>query len=166
MKIGVAIGSNLGDRLANLKQAVTELQRLSRLPVRKSSVYESTPVDCPPGSPKFLNAVVELDVDDPITPRGLLGKLQEIERKLGRETKQIHNEARPIDLDLIYWDERRIQTDDLVVPHPRAHRRRFVLQPLSDLSPNLGLPGQTRSIGELLAALDSDETVIRFTDCW
>ena len=160
------MGSNLGDRLASLQTAATELQALSRLPLRKSSVYESTPVDCPPGSPQFLNAVVELEVDDSISPHQLLTKLKEIEQRLGRNPKQTVNEPRPIDLDLIYCDELQIHSDNLVLPHPRAHQRRFVLQPLNDLSPNLVLPSQTKSVRELLAALPSDETVTRFVSRW
>ena len=166
MKFLVALGSNLGDRLANLKTAAAELRAISSNPVRKSALYETSPVDCPPGSPKFLNAVIELDVADDVSPRDLLRKLQAIERNLGRKPKEIHNEPRSIDLDLIYCGDLQIKTPHLILPHPRAHLRRFVVQPLSDLSPELVLPGQTESVAELLATLPPGETVTRLSASW
>ena len=166
MKTVVALGSNLGDRLSILQTVCRELEALSATSLRKSSVYESTPVDCPPGSPKFLNAVVELGVDDHTSPYELLGKLQAIERELGRKPKTIHNEPRPIDLDLICCGELRVNTPELTVPHPRAHLRRFVLQPLCDLSPGLILPGQNKSVSEILEALPADSTVRAFSESW
>ncbi|MSR65452.1 MAG: 2-amino-4-hydroxy-6-hydroxymethyldihydropteridine diphosphokinase [Verrucomicrobiae bacterium] len=166
MKVVVSLGSNLGDKLANLKLAADALQPLSRSPIRKSAVYESSPVDCPPDSPSFLNAVVELEVDDGLSPHKLLQTLQSIERKLGRKPKQILNEPRPIDLDLIYCGSMKVNSPDLTLPHPRAHLRWFVLQPLCDLSPDLVLPGQTKTVRELLAALPDDKTVRLFATTW
>ncbi len=165
MKAVVALGSNLGDRLATLQAACRELEVFSSKPLRKSTVYETSPVDCPPGSPKFLNAVVELDVDEHTSPLALLRKLQGIETKLGRKPKKIHNEPRPVDLDLIYCGALRVDTPELVVPHPRAHLRRFVLQPLADLSPDLILPGQTRTVAELTREL-GDDPMIPFMVRW
>jgi 2-amino-4-hydroxy-6-hydroxymethyldihydropteridine diphosphokinase len=166
VKVYLALGSNLGDRLANLRAACAELQALSRAPLRKSRVYETTPVDCPPGSPKFLNAVVELEVDDHVSPHELLRTLKAIEVKLGRHPKQAHNEPRSVDLDLIQCGDRQVNTRDLVIPHPRAHLRRFVLRPLCDLSPDLVLAGQTETVRQLLAALPLAESVTAFADTW
>ena len=166
MKIAVALGSNLGDKLANLKLAAAALQSLSRKPIRKSAVYESSPVNCPPNSPTFLNAVVEWEADDGLSPHELLKKLQSIERKLGRRPKQVLNEPRPIDLDLICCGSWKVNAADLTLPHPRAHQRRFVLQPLCDLSPDLVLPNQTKTVRELLAVLPDDESVRLFAASW
>lgn len=166
MIVAVSLGSNLGDRLANLQAMAEEMQGLSDKPIRKSKVYETTPVHCPPDSPKFLNAVVEVELDDAVSPHGLLRKLKAIEAKLGRKAKRVDNEPRPIDLDLIYCGNLQVNTPDLVLPHPRAHLRRFVLQPLSDLSPNLVLPGQTESVRDLLARLQSNELVTLLRSDW
>jgi len=166
MRTGIALGSNRGDRLNNLQAAARELQTLAQNPVRRSKVYETTPVDCPPNSPKFLNAVVELDVGDVVSPHDLLWKLKAIETKLGRKPKHVHNEPRPIDLDLIYCGTSQAKTPDLVVPHPRAHLRRFVLQPLCDLSPDLVLPGHNKTVRELLAALPPDQSVRLHSSSW
>jgi len=164
MKIAVALGSNLGDRLANLRAAARELETLSHGPLQKSKVYETAPVDCPAGSPKFLNAVVEMMVDERLSPHDLLAKLKAIETKLGRKAKRLHNEPRSIDLDLICCGNLQMNTPDLVLPHPRAHLRRFVLQPLSDLSPDLVLPGHTRTAGQLLRELSDEDVVRRLPD--
>lgn len=139
---------------------------LSRSPIRKSRVYETIPVDCPRSSPKFLNAVVELDVNDDLSPQQFLRKLQEIETKLGRRPKQVPNEPRPIDLDLISFGDVQLHSADLILPHPRAHLRPFVLQPLCDLSPNWVLPGQTKTVRELLAALPADASVNPTAEVW
>jgi 2-amino-4-hydroxy-6-hydroxymethyldihydropteridine diphosphokinase len=164
MKVFVALGSNLGDRLAHLQAAAKSLAPLSRTPLRKSAVYETAPLDCPPGSPEFLNAVVELTVDDATSPRELLRALQSVEKNLGRKPKAVSNEPRPMDLDLIAFGDSQFRSADLVLPHPRAHQRRFVLQPLCDLSPDLILPGQTRSVRELLVELEGQPLVARATD--
>jgi 2-amino-4-hydroxy-6-hydroxymethyldihydropteridine diphosphokinase len=165
LKVAIALGSNLGDRLATLRSAIVELGGLSRQPLRKSRLYETAPVDCPPGSMPFLNAVVELEVDDQLSPHDLLRKLQAIEAKLGRKQKVMHNEPRPIDLDMICFGEQRVNAADLVLPHPRAHLRKFVLQPFSDLSPDLILPGQTMSVAELLGEL-RDGPLTPFAEPW
>lgn len=166
MKVFIALGSNLGNRLAHLRNTVNELRRPSKTPIRKSAIYETEPVDSPKGSPRFLNAVVELEVNAGLSPRELLRFLKRIEAKGGRKPKQEHNEPRPIDLDLICFGDRKLETVDLTLPHPRAHKRRFVLQPLSDIAPNLILPGQTRTVRQLLNALAADESVVTWAADW
>jgi len=91
----------------------------------------------------------------------LLAKLQDLEAEFGRRPKQIMNEPRPLDLDLIAFGVERRQTPSLTLPHPRAHARKFVLQPLSEIAADLVLPGQARTIAELLRELSSDERVWR-----
>lgn len=152
----VALGANLGDPTATIRAAFARLDALAAEPVRRSSLWRSTPVDCPPGSPLFVNAVALLTPRDGETPESLLAKFQQIEREFGRQPKLVLNEARPLDLDLIAWGNEARATPFLVLPHPRAHLRRFVIEPLAELAPQLILPGQARPVGELLAELPAD----------
>jgi 2-amino-4-hydroxy-6-hydroxymethyldihydropteridine diphosphokinase len=149
----VALGSNLGTPRETVLRAIERLQELSDKPIVHSSLYETEPVDCPPGSPKFVNAVVGLVPRTGETPETLLQQLHELEREFGREPKRVHNEARPLDLDLIALGDEVRNTPELILPHPRAHVRRFVLEPLAEIASDFILPGQTRSAGQLLAAL-------------
>ncbi len=157
----VAVGSNLGDSPRLVREALARLRKLTDAPIRKSSLWQSSPVDCPPGSPDFVNAVAGLTPRKDETPESLLRKLQEIEREFGRQPKKVRNESRPLDLDLIAFGLEVRNGPDLVLPHPRAHQRRFVLQPLSEIAPGLILPGQARTVAELAACLRSDEVVTR-----
>jgi len=151
----VAIGSNLGDSAGLAQQAMDRLQSLSDSPLRRSSLWKTPPVDCPPGSPDFVNAAVAFCPRPNETPETLLGKLQAIEKEFGRQTKEIHNEPRPLDLDLIAFGERRELTADLTLPHPRAHERAFVLQPLSEIAQDFVLPGQSKTVAELVERLQA-----------
>jgi 2-amino-4-hydroxy-6-hydroxymethyldihydropteridine diphosphokinase len=127
----------------------------------KSSLWQTVPVDCPPGSPNFVNAAVGLVPPENETPLGLLRKLRELEKQFGRRSKKVLNEARPLDLDLIAFGSETRNSPELILPHPRAHLRRFVLQPLSEVAPDFVLPGQERTVAELLAGLPPGETVTR-----
>jgi 2-amino-4-hydroxy-6-hydroxymethyldihydropteridine diphosphokinase len=149
----IALGSNLGSPRETVLRAMDCLQELSDEPVVRSSLYETVPVDCPPESPKFVNAVVGLIPRVGETPESLLKKLQGLEREFGRQPKRVHNEARPLDLDLIAFGGEVRNTPELVLPHPRAHARRFVLEPLAEIAPDLILPGQTQNVTQLLAAI-------------
>ena len=155
----IALGSNLGDSRAVLERAIRRLQEIGEGPVRSSSFWRTTPVDCPPGSGAFINAVVGLQLGAGETPEGLLRKLQALEKEFGRMPKKVMNEARPLDLDLIAFGNQTINTPDLILPHPRAHLRRFVLEPLNEIAPDLILPGQKKTVRELLANLRTDEVV-------
>ena len=119
----------------------------------ESSLWETTPVDCPPGSPVFVNAVVGLIPRAGETPESLLAKLQGLEQEFGRRPKQVLNEPRPLDLDLIAFGSETRAGKELTLPHPRAHQRRFVLQPLSEIAPDLILPGQKKTVLQLLGEL-------------
>ena len=149
----VALGSNLGNSRKFFLDALARLQNFSDEPILKSSLWETMPVDCPPGSPKFLNAVIALVSQKNETPETLLKKLQELEKEFGRTPKKILNEPRPLDLDLIAFGNETRNSPELILPHPRAHRRRFVLQPLSEIAPDFLLPGQKKTVAELLASL-------------
>jgi len=157
----VALGSNLGESRQNILAAFHRLKALADEPLRESSLWQTTPEDCPPGSPPFVNAIVGLVPRPEETPESLLTKLQAIETEFGRRPRQVLNEPRPLDLDLISFQAEIRATKALTLPHPRAHRRRFVLQPLSELAPDLVLPGQTASVSRLLAALPPDRGMFR-----
>ncbi|KAF0181632.1 MAG: 2-amino-4-hydroxy-6-hydroxymethyldihydropteridine diphosphokinase [Limisphaerales bacterium] len=157
----IALGGNMGDAKVTVREAMQRLAAFSCAPLLCSSLWRSTPVDCPPGSPDFINAVVALTPLPHFTPESLLVELQVLEREFGRQPKQVLNEARPLDLDLIAWGSEVRNTPALTLPHPRAHLRRFVLQPLSELAPDLVLPGQTRTVAELLTGLRTDEALER-----
>jgi len=150
--VGIALGSNLGDRSAELDAGIAFLRSLSHdNEMRESPRIKTEPVDCPPGSAPFLNAVVEIEIDPRILPpRELLGKLQAFEHRRGRSVLRETNAPRPLDLDIIYYGDLIIDEPDLIIPHPRAATRRFVLEPLASLHPDLVLPGQTKTVRQLL----------------
>lgn len=122
-------------------------------------MWKSTPVDCPADSPEFINAAAELASIAGETPESFLWSLQQLEREIGRTPKKVLNEARVIDLDLIAFDDEVRNSPELTLPHPRAHLRKFVLAPLAEIAPELVLPGQKKTVRELLANLRTDEVV-------
>jgi 2-amino-4-hydroxy-6-hydroxymethyldihydropteridine diphosphokinase len=157
----IALGSNLGDSLEVIQQVEERLQRLSQVPLLKSSLWQSSPVDCPPGSPDFINGVDGFVPLPGETPESLLAQLQKFEREFGRRPKKVLNEARPLDLDLIHFKGETRNSPSLTLPHPRAHLRRFVLEPLAELAPTLVLPGQDQPVLALLQALPNSERLTR-----
>jgi 2-amino-4-hydroxy-6-hydroxymethyldihydropteridine diphosphokinase len=152
--VGIALGSNLGDRAAELEAGFTFLRTLAADGrVDHSTLIETAPVDCPPGSPAFLNAVAEIQVDlGALPPAELLRRLQAFEIDRGRPRQHARNSSRPLDLDILYYGDRTVRTPQLTIPHPHLVERRFVLEPLAELRPDLVLPGQARSVREILAA--------------
>jgi 2-amino-4-hydroxy-6-hydroxymethyldihydropteridine diphosphokinase len=156
----IAIGSNLGRSTELVHRAMDRLEALSERPLARSSLWRTTPVDCPPGSPEFVNAAVALVPKRGETPESLLVKLQALETEFGRSPKKVPNEARPLDLDLIAWGDRQLNSKKLTLPHPRAHQRKFVLQPLSEIAPDFVLPGQKETVFQLLANLTSGEVLL------
>jgi 2-amino-4-hydroxy-6-hydroxymethyldihydropteridine diphosphokinase len=157
----IALGSNLGDSRQIILDAMARLQSLSDRPILKSSLWQTSPVNCPPDSPPFINAVVGLAPRKDETQESLLGKLQSLEKEFGHRPRKVPNEPRPLDLDLIAFGMETRDTPDLVLPHPRAHQRRFVLVPLNEIAPELVLCGQSKTVAQLLAALATEETVTR-----
>jgi len=151
----IGLGANLGDPRSTLRDA---LLRLAALPatrlVARSSAYRSAPVDA--AGPEFVNAVAELQTA--LVPHELLHALQAIEQAHGRE-RPYRNAPRTLDLDLLLYGDDVIDEPELTVPHPRMHRRAFVLMPLAELAPELPVPGMGK-VRDLLAAV-SDQAIER-----
>ena len=166
MRTAIALGSNLGDRLGNLRAARQRTGELADVqpPILSSATYETEPIGCEPGAANFLNAVVEFDYEG--DPMQLLEQLVRIEESLGRKRRHPKNVSRTIDIDLLYCGDRQIDNEGLRLPHPRMHLSRFVLQPLVDIRPDLILPKQTKSVADLLAELKETDDVVRFRDDW
>lgn len=149
----VALGANLGDRARTIALALDQLRAHPRIEVGKvSSLLENPAVGGPPDSPPFLNGVAE--VWTTLSPRDLLQTLLEIEHRLGRERHRKWD-PRTIDLDLLLYGDRVIDEPELKVPHPRMAEREFVLAPLAEIAPDLVIPTQQKTTGELLAVLRS-----------
>jgi 2-amino-4-hydroxy-6-hydroxymethyldihydropteridine diphosphokinase len=141
----VALGSNLGDREATLRRAAELIGARRLSAIRETEPWGNT------DQPRFLNAVAELETDE--EPRALLAHLLDVERALGRTRDGTRYGPRTIDLDLLLYGDAVIAEPGLEVPHPRMHERRFVLEPLAELNPDLEVPGWG-SVEALLARLD------------
>jgi len=157
----IAIGSNLGDRLTNLQGAVDALADTPEVWLTDvSPVYETAPVDAPAGSADFLNAVVLADTT--LSARTLLDRALAIEDAYGRERGPQRNAPRTLDVDLILVGDRRADDDRLVLPHPKAHERAFVLAPWRDVDPDAEIP-EVGTVADLLEKTE-DQSVARRDD--
>ncbi|HEY5523122.1 MAG TPA: 2-amino-4-hydroxy-6-hydroxymethyldihydropteridine diphosphokinase [Desulfuromonadaceae bacterium] len=155
----IALGSNLGDRELNLLRAIAEVGKLPESRVTAlSSFYETSPVGNV-NQNAFYNAVLRLSTR--LDARSLLTHMLRIEDETFKRVRTIHQGPRRIDLDLLLYGNRTINEENLVVPHPRLAERRFVLQPLCDIAPDLLHPLIGKTMHELLASLKSDETVVK-----
>jgi 2-amino-4-hydroxy-6-hydroxymethyldihydropteridine diphosphokinase len=147
----IALGANLGDREANIRRALTELEAGGDIQVLKvSPLMENPAVGGPVNSPAFLNAAAEIETS--LAPERLLDRLLEIERSLGRVRKEKW-EPRLIDLDIVLYEDETIQTPRLIVPHPLMHQRRFVLEPLAQIAATVVHPVMKKTVQELLQSL-------------
>jgi len=161
-EVFIALGTNLDDRLANLRAAGQALREEPTFQgLSWSPVYETRSVGGPPGQDNFFNAVVRLAAGS--APERTLQTLKSLERRLGRVETEPWG-PRVIDLDLLLHGQVVLNRPELTLPHPRLHLRRFVLLPLADLAPRIRHPVLGQSIGELLARLGQDHTVIRRVD--
>lgn len=149
----IAFGSNLGDRRSNIKRALELLVELSEGEMKVSSLWESAPADMSDEAGRFLNGVVSFRTS--LAPHTLLEALQSIEETLGRPRQRGKNQSRTIDLDIICLGDLVLETPDLVIPHPRARDRKFVLAPLAELDPDMVLPGES----ETVKVLDSESSM-------
>jgi 2-amino-4-hydroxy-6-hydroxymethyldihydropteridine diphosphokinase len=146
-RVFVGVGSNQGDRARSISSAVQALGAVDGVRVvQLAPVIETEPVGGPPQAP-YLNTVVELEASLP--PHALLTALKAIERRLGRESSPQRCAPRPIDLDVLLYDDRVVRDPKLEIPHPRLHERRFVLEPLAQLAPELIHPVLRQSIAAL-----------------
>lgn len=168
MRAGIGFGSNLGDRQANLRRARHDIRTLPTVAAIGASgpLFETAPVGCGESAGDFLNTVVEVELPDGADLPELLAALRGIETALGRPSRHPKNVSRPIDLDLLYAGDHTLDTPLLTLPHPRLHQRRFVLAPLAAIRPDLVLPGQQRTVFELLQALDDPAEVRLVSTAW
>lgn len=166
VRCGIALGSNLGDRLAHLQAARFAIEELHSGPSAAlvSPLYETEPVECAPETPPYLNAVIEIGFAG--SPRALFEELRRIELLLGRPAQRTRNASRTIDIDLLYTGSLALNDPDLVVPHPRMRLRRFVLEPLALLRPDLMLPGMDKPVRQLLELLPVRPSVTRIRANW
>jgi 2-amino-4-hydroxy-6-hydroxymethyldihydropteridine diphosphokinase len=144
----LSLGSNLGDREGCLRRAIALVGAAGVRVLRVSSLYETEPLEVR-DQPRFLNLVVEAETE--LFPKQLLARLQKIELDLGRRRTRPKG-PRPIDIDILLYGRSAIESAELTVPHPRLADRRFVLEPLAELAPELRHPVNQRTIRELLAA--------------
>jgi len=159
-KVYLSTGSNLDRRLRNLDRAIRMLDRHARIKVlRTSTVYETEPWGYH-DQPAFLNQVLEIETDIP--PEDLLIILKSIEKEIGR-TPTFKNGPRVIDIDIIFYGNWILETDRTSIPHPQLNRRAFVLVPLAELIHDFIHPQMGRTVGELLAAVDTSG-VKRFSE--
>lgn len=167
MEIGFSLGSNLYNRKRLLMQAKNLLLSAPRTRyVDQSPIYETTPVDVKPEyqDMAYLNSVVIVESELPV--ESWLSYIGKIEKNLGRERTEDRNAPRPIDIDIIYAGDQIIDGGGLEVPHPRWAERRFVVQPLSDVRPNMILPASKKPVCEILNALPPDSGLSVFEDRW
>jgi len=167
METGISIGSNMGDREKNLSIARTAIASISGTTVTAaSSLYETEPVDVPGeyAHLPFLNAFILVNTD--MAPPDFLNELQLIEKQMGRHRCARRNAPRIIDLDMIFAGREIINSGALTLPHPRWYDRRFVVEPLGEIRPDLILPGQTLTVKEILSGLSAHPTVVLFRKVW
>lgn len=155
----VGLGSNLGASSGIIHRAIDALGVFSQGKVTASGLWLTSPVDCPPGSEDFVNAVVSFEPLKGLTPHALMTGLKQLEREFGRGKAHVKNAPRMLDLDLLIFGDLLLDDADLVIPHPRAAERRFVLAPAAEVAPRLIWPGTQNSIRALLERLVSDEVV-------
>jgi len=153
----LSLGSNQGDRHRTLEAALGALERKGIAVLDRSSVYETSPTDFAE-QPWFLNLVAR--VETTLSPRGLMAACQSVEDRFGRERKQRFG-PRTLDIDVLLFARQVIQEEELTVPHPRMHERRFVLVPLVEIAPDLTDPRDGRSFAEKLDGLDEGKQVVR-----
>lgn len=158
----VALGSNLGNRTAHLEGAVAALDASAGVAVVRTSPFYETEPDSPIPQGRYLNAVVE--VRTTLEPEALLERLMAIEREAGRERDGGRNAPRTLDLDLLLYGDRHVDRPRLVVPHPRMHRRPFVLEPLRDLAPDLVHPVLGETVEKLAERVRDPQAVRRLSD--
>jgi len=167
MEIGFSLGSNRGNRLSYLRQAKTQLLMVPQARfIDQSSVYETEPVEVAPQHQalKFLNSVLIIESSD--DPERWLERIKLIEKILGRERGTDRNAPRTIDIDILYAGDRIVADQNLEVPHPRWAGRRFVVEPLAEIRPDLILPGFGQPVQKICAQLPGQNDIRLFLEKW
>ena len=158
----IGFGSNIGDRLAHLQNAIHAVSKTEEITLHKiSSVYKTDPVGYV-AQAAFLNGVAAIQTSLP--PLSLLHTLKNIETAIGRRHR-IRWGPREIDLDILIYGDLCLETEKLVIPHPEMHRRRFVLAPLAEIAPDLVHPVFQETVHTLLERLEHDQSVVKKEDC-
>jgi len=166
-EIGFSLGSNLGDRVAHLCRAKARiLEQPQARPAAQSSIYETEPVGVKAeyADKRFLNAVLVIESSWPVEP--WLARLAEIEDQLGRVRSEDRFAPRTMDIDILYAGGTCIDSGGLIVPHPRWALRRFVVEPLAEIRPDLELPGAGRTVQAILDDLAHGEACVRIDTPW
>ena len=158
--IYLSLGSNLGDRKAQLRQAIEKLHQKGILLVKESSIYETEPVDVPE-QPDFLNLVCQ--VETALEPESLLAACQDIESEMGRHRGETKG-ARNIDIDILFYGRRIVETPFLKIPHPAWRQRNFVLIPLVEIAPDFRDPVSDQTVQVLRQQSCDDSQVTPYTD--
>lgn len=151
VKIAILMGGNLGNSAEIFENAVQKLAANGLTAIRRSRIFRTEPVDCVPGTPEFSNAALTGEWGG--SAEALLELTQHLEREAGRPAHHSSRESRTLDLDLILFGERCSADPRLLLPHPRARRRRFVLEPLAEIAPEMRFPDTGESVAEALARL-------------
>lgn len=154
----VGLGSNEGDSIGILRAVIPRLQAFAAGEVRTSSFWRTSPVDCPPDSGDFINAVIAFEAREGLTPEALLEGLKALEREFGRPQVYERNAPRALDLDLLVFDAEERHTATFELPHPRAANRLFVLAPALEVAPDLEWPTTGLTVQELIERLSTDGT--------
>jgi 2-amino-4-hydroxy-6-hydroxymethyldihydropteridine diphosphokinase len=160
VRVYLSLGSNIGDRAANIARALEELSRRGMRVTRVSSLYETEPLEFRE-QPWFLNSAVEAETE--LEPSELLSAVLEVERSLGRE-RRAPKGPRIIDIDILLYDDAAVDTPELQIPHPRMAARRFVLVPFAEIAPYAVHPVLKKSVTELLAETSDRSEVRRFAE--
>ncbi len=161
-EVFLAFGSNKGEPAAFLRSALTRLSAGGFGVKKVSPLYETDPVDCEAGTPRFLNGVIAGSWRG--TPEALLELCQQLERQAGRPEKHSSRQSRELDLDIILFGDRILNLEKLIIPHPRAAQRAFVLVPLNDLAPDAVFPDSGKTVRELLNDLPGRSGIVRKYD--
>ncbi len=167
LEYAISLGSNLGDRMANMQAARDRLKYDPDFTfLAQSALYDTEPVgvSAPYRDLTFLNAVIVVEAR--IAPHSLLHHLRAIEHDMGRQRDGDRNAPRPIDLDILYAGDIAVSAPDLTIPHPRWQDRRFIVQPLADVRPQRILPDAPRCVADVLSALPPEPEVVLIAQEW
>jgi 2-amino-4-hydroxy-6-hydroxymethyldihydropteridine diphosphokinase len=154
----LSLGSNLGDRAANLREGLRGLEQLGFI-AAVSSIYETEPVEVEGPQPWFLNCAVAIQTD--LTPQQFLARTLALEEAMGRRRETERKAARTVDIDIVLFGNAVVCTQGLEIPHPAMHRRRFVLEPLAEIAADIQHPVFKRTVAELLAELPTGAGAVR-----